>query len=130
MKPLFITLLLIVTSVPAQAEAMNVTFHLDEPLKVSALINSINNLRDTSPAADIYAVITGKAIIRFSKQSSLVKKIAQLTQQKVKVGVCNNAVLANKITSDDLLPGIIILSEGGITKMIELQQQGYAYIMI
>lgn len=55
------------------------------------------------------------------------KIIGDLARLGVSVEVCNVTLRSRHWTYQDLLPGVTIVRDG-YTRMIDLQQQGYAYI--
>ena len=53
--------------------------------------------------------------------------VAELIQHGVSVEICNVTMRAKGFTPEDLLPGVVIVHDA-YTRLIDLQQRGYAYI--
>jgi intracellular sulfur oxidation DsrE/DsrF family protein len=53
--------------------------------------------------------------------------VAELIQHGVSVEICNVTMRAKGFTAEDLLPGVVIVHDA-YTRLIDLQQRGYAYI--
>lgn len=53
--------------------------------------------------------------------------MAELLQHGVSVEICNVTMRAKGFTPEDLLPGVVIVHDA-YTRLIDLQQRGYAYI--
>ena len=58
--------------------------------------------------------------------------IAALAERLMKAGVgfeaCANTMKAQGVKLDDLLPGFTVAEKGGVVRLTELQQSGYAYL--
>ena len=54
--------------------------------------------------------------------------LAKLKSEGVEVAMCGNTLKGFNLTLDELLPGWVEVPQGGVTKIAELQSQGYAYI--
>ncbi len=55
------------------------------------------------------------------------KVVAELVRHGVSVEICHVTMKAHGWTADDLLPGVLMVHDA-YTRMIDLQQEGYAYI--
>jgi intracellular sulfur oxidation DsrE/DsrF family protein len=53
--------------------------------------------------------------------------IAELLQLGFRIEVCNATLKGHGWTAQDVLPGVTIVHDG-YTRLIDLQQRGYAYI--
>ncbi len=53
--------------------------------------------------------------------------VAELIKHGVSVEICNVTMRAKGFTPEDLLPGVVIVHDA-YTRLIDLQQRGYAYI--
>lgn len=53
--------------------------------------------------------------------------VAELIHHGVSVEICNVTMRAKGFTAEDLLPGVVIVHDA-YTRLIDLQQRGYAYI--
>ena len=56
------------------------------------------------------------------------ERLATLVKSGVEPGACGNTMKGQKVTLKDLLPGFVSLEQGGVVRIAELQDQGYAYI--
>ena len=113
----------------AIAEQSKVVLHLSTPQKMTMLVNSVNNLRENlGPSADIVVVINGPAVMRFSTLTDSREQLDQLLAAKADVMICSYAMSNRKLSRVQLLEGTTYLENGGVTKLVELQQDGYIYI--
>jgi hypothetical protein len=95
------------------------------------LVENINSLRGTyGDKLDIIVVVNGPAVTKFARFSNTEEQIQKILDQGAKVSVCSIAMNNRKILREQLLDGIDYLQQGGVAKLIELQEQGYAYIKI
>ncbi|MFL0811213.1 MAG: DsrE family protein [Agarilytica sp.] len=125
-----VILVLISFSHSANAEIKKVVFHIDQKEKGSYLVRSVGNFVSSNPNAKVVVVVNNTAVLRLYVKSKLSTKFTELMQQGVDVGVCNNAIIANEVDAASVIPGVKFLKKGGVTRIIELQSQGYAYIKI
>jgi intracellular sulfur oxidation DsrE/DsrF family protein len=129
MKTNLFFLLLIFSSV-ALSEPLKVVFHINEFEKANLLIFSVNELIHTKNNIDIKLVMHGSSILKLSKNDSLRKKFERLMKQGVEIGVCSQAMLQNKLKPGMIIEGVNFLTQGGLIRIIQLQNQGYRYIKI
>ena len=128
MKPFFLFLLLTIHCQLTFAEPLKVVYQLNEMEKTVMAINSINALLKDEPDADIVLVVHGPAIIRLSNNDKLRYELRDLIDRGVEIGACNNSVLSNGLDPKLLLPGSKLLIQGGVRRILELQQAGYLYL--
>lgn len=93
-------------------------------------ITSINEILKSNPDADVKMVVHGPAIIRLSKRDGLNNEFVNLIQFGVEIGACSISILNQKIEPSIMIDGVVILSQGGVQRIIDLQSQGYIYIKI
>lgn len=106
-----------------------VVLHINNPLKMTMLVNNIKNLRKMlDKDAVIVVVVNGPAVARFSTAFSSRKQLDQILQQDAVVNICSFALKNKNISKDQLFEGVVYLEDGGVSKLVEFQQQGYAYI--
>ena len=114
----------------AQAEKQDkVVLHLNNPLKMTMLVNNVKNLRKMlSKDTKIAIIVNGPAVARFSNTFSSRKQLDEILQQKATVNICSFALKNKNIKKEQLFEGVTYLEDGGVAKLVELQQKGYAYI--
>ena len=110
---------------------MKAVFHLDlddEKILRIALTN-MENLRKAKPSARIVLLVNGPAVQLFRHDSNEenLNRVAALIQAKVQVFLCQNALNAFSIPNANICSDCAIVP-AGVVALIELQQQGYAYI--
>jgi hypothetical protein len=110
---------------------MKVVFHLDfddTPAFELALVNITNFLKDVEDA-EVVLLANGFAVKLFVKSSAkkFAEKLEELSRKGVKFYVCNNALNAHIISREDVFEFCEIVP-AGVTKLVELQESGYAYI--
>ena len=129
------TLLLALAAIPAlAADKLNVVYHVSEAEKVPFVLGNIQNHIDGVGGPDnvhIVLVVHGPAINAFNDIEATEKvrnTLAKLKNEGVELDMCGNTLKGFKLTLDELLPGFVEVPEGGVTKIAELQSQGYVYI--
>ena len=136
MKPLvssfFLLLFSIAYSQTLTAAAENkVVLHLNTPEKMTMLVNNVKNLRDKlGKQADIVIVVNGPAVSRFTSLSSSRTQLDEILSLNANVSICSIALENGNLSKVNLLEGTTYLEDGGATKLVELQQAGYAYIKL
>jgi intracellular sulfur oxidation DsrE/DsrF family protein len=135
MRTLVIVFLSLTVTAPLLAgDKVNVVYHLSEPEKAGFVLNNIHNHIKGAGGADrvkIVLVMHGPAIKAFNEIEAVDKirdRVSELQGQGVELNVCGNTLKVMDIGMDELLPGMIEVSQGGVTRIAELQSQGYLYI--
>lgn len=120
----------IITINPLYAQPTDkVVLHINNPLKMTMLVNNIKNLRKMlDKDAVIAVVVNGPAVARFSTTFSSRKQLDEILQQDAEVNICSFALKNKNISKQQLFEGVYYLEDGGVSKLVKLQQQGYAYI--
>jgi intracellular sulfur oxidation DsrE/DsrF family protein len=114
----------------AGAGPIKVLLHLDQMDQAVTLINVAEELLKAEPDADIQVVVHGSAIIRLRRDDNLSADFRRIIDGGIHIGVCNMAMLRKGVLHDSLLLGVELLTEGGIARILALQEQGYSYIKI
>jgi intracellular sulfur oxidation DsrE/DsrF family protein len=128
-------LALMLLAAPAVAsDKPDVVYHVADEEKVAFALNNIQNHIDGVGGADkinIVLVSHGPAVKRFVDIDAVDRvrsAIAKLQDQGVRFEACGNTLTALGVEPDELLPGFVIAETGGVTRIAELQSQGYVYI--
>ena len=118
------------TGSPLYAQTTDkVVLHISNPLKMTMLVNNIKNLRKSlDKDAVIAVVVNGPAVARFSSSFSSRKQLDEILRQDAEVNICSFALKNKNISKKQLFEGVYYLEDGGVSKLVKLQQQGYAYI--
>jgi len=108
-------------------------FHVDldeaKPLTI-ALTNVSNLIRAiTEKHYDLIILFNGPAVtlLQAERCAPYREEIRQLQQARVAFKVCRNALKRFNVDPDSLIEGCEIVP-AGVVALIELQQDGYAYI--
>lgn len=118
----------------ASAEKLNVVYHVSDAEKVPFVLGNIQNHIDGVGGPEnvhIVLVAHGPAVNALTEIEATEKVrngIAKLKGEGVELAMCGNTLKGFKLTLDDLVPGFVEVPQGGVTKLAELQSQGYAYI--
>lgn len=137
MKRLVTASLLLLSSIAVTAIAgdkINVVYHVSEAEKVPFVLNNMQNHIDGVGGAeniDLVLVVHGPAINALTdiEATDRVRKaVASLKEQGAELDMCGNTLKGFGLSLDELLPGFVEVSQGGVTRIGELQSQGYAYI--
>ncbi|MDY0391743.1 DsrE family protein [Desulfobulbus oligotrophicus] len=108
-------------------------FHvdLDEVKPFAIALSNISNLLRAIPEKhyDLVLLCNGPAVVLLQSDACAPhrEEIWQLQQARVSFKVCRNALNRFNIDPDNLIEGCEIVPAGIVT-LIELQQDGYAYI--
>lgn len=118
----------------AAAEKLNVVYHVSEAEKVPFVLGNIQNHIDGVGGPEnvhIVLVAHGPAVNAFTDIEATEKVrngLAKLKGEGVDLDMCGNTLKGFNLTMDDLVPGFVLVPEGGVTKIAELQSKGYVYI--
>lgn len=131
---LFALALLAVSGAALGADKLDVVYHVSEEGKVGFALNNIQNHINGIGGPEkinIVLVLHGPAVKRFNDIEAVDKvrtTVAKLQEQGVTFEACANTLEALGMEPDELLDGFVIAEEGGVTRIAELQTEGYAYI--
>ena len=122
-------------SVAAQAgEKMQVVYHVADADKVNFALNNMrNHIKGVGGPenVELVLVVHGPGLKRFhdiQATDKLRKMVSGLQDLGVEFDACGNTMRAQQVQTDDLIPGMIRVDQGGVVRIAELQQQGYLYI--
>jgi hypothetical protein len=135
MRIILLSLLLALAPALALAgDKPKVVYHVADEDKVSFALNNIrNHLAGVGGGENIEIVLVshGPAVKQFNDIEAVDRvrnAIAELQEQGVTFEACANTLEALGLAPDELLPGFRIAEKGGVTRITELQGQGYSYI--
>ncbi len=110
---------------------MKVVFHLDmDSTSILELcIANVSNFLNDVGNAEVVVLANGYAVKLFVKvaNTKLEEKMRELSKRGVRFFVCNNALNLHGIKKDDIFDFCEVVP-AGVTKLVELQNDGYAYI--
>ncbi|EOD54554.1 DsrE family protein [Aeromonas molluscorum] len=108
---------------------IRVVFHLSERDRSRAAFNNISNLVTAMAGepGELVLLVNGIAVTSLLEGGESEPEWAALRQQDVRLLVCANSLRGQQIAPERLLDGVEVVSTGVLT-LIELQQQGFAYI--
>ncbi|MGJ4950262.1 DsrE family protein [Bradyrhizobium sp. HKCCYLS20291] len=117
-----------------ESPRQRVAYHLADQDRALFVLGNIQNHVDGTGGpgrADIRLVIHGPGLRAFHAISAD-QTITALAERLMKAGVgfdaCANTMKAQGVKLDDLLPGFAVAEKGGVVRLTELQQSGYAYL--
>ncbi|MDE2375971.1 DsrE family protein [Bradyrhizobium sp.] len=116
------------------AARQRVVYHLADADRVVFVLGNLQNHVDGvgGPGkADIRLVVHGPALRAFhalAAQDHTVAAMQKLAQEGVGFDACANTMKAQGVKLDDLIPGFVVAEKGGVVRIAELQQQGFAYL--
>lgn len=114
-------------------ERLKVLFHINELEKWDTALGNVTNLlKDTGDdGVDAVALANGPSIKAYNDEKTL-EKIKGLQEKGVKFMTCRNSL--KKMCSGDVcmaessLPSFVEVVPAGITAIIKMQADGYAYV--
>jgi uncharacterized protein len=118
----------------ASAPRIKVVYHLSDADKASFVLSNIANHLNAigSPEdADIRLVVHGPALLAFSTKTielGVDERLSQLREQGVTLEACGNTMRGAQLSLTDLADGFVVVEKGGVYRLAELQQGGFAYI--
>jgi uncharacterized protein len=130
---LYISLMLITTTVHAQVKDYKVVFDMTskDTVNQQSLIRQINLITEASPDAKLEVVIYGQGIDLVVKgrsaQQAAIQKIVAANKASFKV--CEMTLKRNNINKDQLVPGVEVVPDG-IYEIVSKQQEGWGYIKV
>jgi len=116
---------------PTADGAIRVVVHVDEAsgdrqrLALGNVANLLNDIGEDLAVVEI--VFNGPAISALRAGSELLDELSALRTRGVGLLACNNSMVAAGISSDDLLPGAVVVP-AGISHLVRRQQAGWAYV--
>ena len=122
------------TATAASGGVQKVVYHLSEPTRVQFVLGNIKNHIAGKGGPDkvrIVLVIHGPALDAFatSKASPDIKRqIEGRAKDGVSFVACGNTMKAQKLALSDMPGGFVVAEEGGVTRIADLQAEGYLYI--
>lgn len=111
-----------------------VVYHLADVDRVIFVLGNLQNHVDGVGGprkADIRLVVHGPALRAFhalAAEDHIVSTMERLVKEGVGFDACANTMKAQGVKLDDLTPGFVVAENGGVVRLTELQQQGYAYL--
>ncbi len=100
-----------------------------EPAKWNVALNNTFNVQKELGAQnveiEIVAINAGLGMLKLD--SPVGGRVAEALQAGVKVVACENSMKGQKVTRDDMLPGIGYVA-AGVVELMQRQREGYAYI--
>ena len=118
----------------SEATVPRVAYHLSDADKVTFVLGNIANHIEGMGGASmvsIVLVVHGPALNSFRHASAspdIARKLGQAATDGVGLEACGNTLKAQKLELSDLLPGFVRLDQGGVTRLAQLQAEGYAYL--
>lgn len=107
---------------------MKVVLHLREVSQWPVALANAHNLLEIVPQATIEFVINGPGVLYlFSLSLEQAVPLEELRERGVVFSACNNAIKANQLDAKQL-PAVARIVPAAIHRLVETQQQGYAYV--
>ena len=133
MKPLFLLLCLLTTTIVLHAQSIpyNVVFDLTskDTNDHKMVVRWLSEISKERPDAKLEVVLYGQSLDMVQKNKSTVATpLQQLVQNKnISVKVCAAAKKRHNVDAAQLLPGVTIVPDG-IYEIIARQKEGWGYI--
>ena len=123
-----------VTATAATPEVQKVVYHLSEPTRVNFVLGNIKNHIAGKGGPDkikIVLVIHGPALQSFAMSKAspdIAKQVSGRMGEGVSFVACGNTMKAQQLTLSDMPTGFDVAEEGGVTRIADLQSEGYLYL--
>lgn len=114
-----------------------IVYHLNEPGvdKAKAVLGNIRNhvkgVKGWDHIEALELVVHGAALKTFVRKDmdpEVKRALETLQTEGMAFGACGNTIQGLKITLADLAEGARELPQGGVVRVMELQEAGYAYV--
>jgi intracellular sulfur oxidation DsrE/DsrF family protein len=121
-------------SEPPLPAKQKVVYHVSEANKVRFALNNINNHLEGiggNERIDIVLVVNGGGVNGFLKSKAgqeVATDVELLELQDVRFEICGYSLKAFGSGVKDLVGNFKHLDQGGVVRLVELQQQGFAYL--
>ena len=106
-------------------------FHVDlnDPNRFRLALSNVANFLNAVPDGEAVVVVNGPAVnlLKQGDDNESSSFVSDLRERGVVFRVCSNALNAFAIQPEDLLPGFEIIP-AGIVELVDLQNDGFAYI--
>lgn len=119
------------TQVFSQEKPVKIVFDVTsaDPAVHEATLRHVTEMAKNYPNSMFEVVLYGGSIdMVVSEKSSVLKEIKAMSPNKnVSFAICEQTMKRKNITSNQLIPGVIMVPDG-ILEIIQKQQQGWGYI--
>lgn len=118
----------------AMPDIPRVAYHLSDAEKVNFVLGNIANHIEGMGGPDkvsIVLVVHGPALNAFRQSDAnpdIARKLSKASSAGVGLEACGNTMKAQELELADLLPGFVRVDQGGVTRLAQLQAEGYAYL--
>ena len=118
----------------AESGENKVVYHLDDREKIAFALGNIQNhfqAFEDGGKVVIAVVIIGEPLGDFrlgAEHERTTAKLRGLVEKGLTPYACVHTMAWLKLTLADLAPGFQVAEKGGVVKLAELQQRGFAYI--
>lgn len=101
----------------------------NDPAKWNLALNNAKNVQHDLGAAntDVEIVAYGPGLNMLKFDSTAANRIHDAEKAGVKIVACGNTMKAQKVTKEDLVPGITVVP-AGVIEIGSKQQEGWSYI--
>ncbi len=106
-----------------EKNVLRVVLHVSNIEQIARMQNNVNNLLKEDASVVISVVINGEAVTRFTKENDI------KLNPKATYYLCNNSLMANHISTENLLEGTVV-APSGVYRLALLQNEGYHYIKV
>jgi len=116
-------------------KTLKTLFHIDESEKWQMTLANAKNMLNYSKSSNVDFIIeilaNGIAVNQLTEQASMdfgiYNHLKELSEQKIDIVACRNALKSNNINESDLCPFIRTVP-AGVVELVMKQNEGYAYI--
>jgi intracellular sulfur oxidation DsrE/DsrF family protein len=117
----------------AQEHPYRVVFDLTsrDSLEQKAVMRWVNEITAANPKAELEVVMYGKGLeLVMPEKSTMTAEVKEaMKNPNVSFRVCEGAMRNNKVSRDQMLPGITTVPDG-IYEIISKQREGWGYIKV
>lgn len=103
--------------------------HIDEMDKWELSINNANNLlKDLKEEVEVIILANSEGVKFYNRNEEFDRnKMEETAKKGVKYLACKNALKALKIPEEDVIESVELV-QAGVSELVKLQHNGYAYI--
>lgn len=105
-----------------------VVVHVPDGARVGRALNNVRNLLDDLPGeVEVVLVLNGDAVEALAPSSAHAGALRGLLARGVRVGACARSLRNHGLGNGPLIEGVVPVP-GGVTEVVRLEADGFAYL--
>jgi intracellular sulfur oxidation DsrE/DsrF family protein len=102
--------------------------HVPDGARVDRALKNIRNLLDDLPGEiEVVLVLNGEAVGALAMASAHAGAVRELLSRGVRIAACARSLRNHGLCPEALVEGVVTVP-GGVTEVVRLESEGYAYL--